>query len=137
MLTLVNPQLSKIDALTEPGCYCLTFAVAGVEQPAVVVRIRHGEPAVPAANAFAGWSPGTEFFTATLDAVRAFHHARQLSEPGQRTLADLDGGWDVGLGNVVLVAGVPSCVVHGELEMTEPAIFRCAVCGAAASYPPG
>lgn len=129
----MNPQLSKIEALAEPACYSLTFSVGGDEQPAVVVRVRDGQPVAPAAHAFTGWLPGTELFIATLAAVTAFHQTRQLSHSDQPVLFDIAGGWDVGLGNVVLSAdGVPSCVVHGELESIEPAIFRCLVCGAAA-----
>jgi len=135
MLTRVNPQLFQIEALTEPGCYSLTFALDSGEQRALVMRVRGEEAIAPAANALPGWAPGTGVFDATLEAVKAFHQARELAGPTVAGLSDIDGGWDVGLGNVVLADGAPTCVVHGALESSEPDVYRCPVCGAAARYP--
>lgn len=133
MLRGVDPLLNKIEALAELGCYSLTFAVDSGEERAVVLRIRPDEQDVPGANLFSGWS--AESFAATVAAVRALDEARALVGPVQAQLRDIEGGWDVGLGNVILNPdGAPACVAHGELETTEPGIFRCPVCGAAAGY---
>ncbi len=129
----VDPLLSKIEALTEPGCYSLTFTTGTGEDRAVVLRLRPGEDEVPGANLFPGWSPRA--FAAAVAAVRALHEAREIVGPRRPRLRDIEGGWDVGLGNVLLSAdGVPSCVAHGGLESNDPGIYRCAVCGAAAGY---
>lgn len=135
MLIRVDPLLSKIEALTEPGCYSLTFTLDGGEQRAVVLRVRGSEVIVPAANAFAGWSPDSGTYAATLEAVRAVHRAREGAGQAQGRLLDLAGGWDVSLGNVLLTEqGIPACVAHGELAATEPGVFHCPVCGAGARY---
>lgn len=131
MLAAVDPQLIKVEALAEPGCYSLTFALHTGEERAVVARLRDGQPDVPA-SAFTGWSAESESFAATVAAVLAVHRARELSRPDGVRLLDVDGGWDVSLGNIVLADGVPSCVTHGELGR-DGAVLRCAECGAAAT----
>jgi len=130
----VDPLLSKIEALPEPGCYLLSFALDTGEDRDLVIRMRGDEPIVPAANSFEGWRPGSRVVTATIAAVRALHQARQGSGGATQRLLDVDGGWDVGIGNVVLSDGAPVCVAHGELAAAEGGVFRCGVCGAAARY---
>jgi hypothetical protein len=131
----MDPLLQKIEALAEPGCYSLTFTLPSGEDRSLVMRMRGDEPIVPAAGALEGWSPQSATFSATIAAVRALHSARQLTGPAKARLLDIEGGWDVGIGNVVLSAtGLPSCVAHGELAAVEPGVFRCAECGAAARY---
>jgi hypothetical protein len=130
----VDPLLSKIEALAEPGCYSLTFALDTGADRSVVVRMRGDEPVMPSANSFEGWTPGSRVVTATIAVVRALHQARQGSGGSGGRLVDVDGGWDVGIGNVVLVEGVPTCVGHGELAPAGDGVFRCGTCGAAARY---
>lgn len=131
----MDPLLSKIEALTEPGCYSLTFTLDTGEDRAVVVRMRGDEPVLPSANSFAGWVPGSRIATAAIAVVRALHQARQGSGGSEARLLDIEGGWDVGIGNVVLSAeGAPACVAHGELAPAEAGVFRCEACGAAARY---
>lgn len=131
----MDPLLSKIEALAEPGCYLLTFALDTGEDRELVIRMRGDEPIVPAANSFEGWTPGSRVVTATVAAVRALHQARQGSGGATQRLLDVEGGWDVGIGNVVLSAdGAPTCVGHGELTAAEGGVFRCGECGAAARY---
>jgi hypothetical protein len=132
MLAGVDPRLHKIEALAEPGCYSLTFQLDGDER-AVVARIRGRDASLPV-NAFPDWPAGSVSFQAVVAAVLAVHAARESAGPSQAQLVDLDGGWDVGLGNVVLSEGRPSCVGHGLLEQAEPGIYRCQSCGAAARY---
>ncbi|MGX7677421.1 hypothetical protein ACSMXN_00840 [Jatrophihabitans sp. DSM 45814] len=131
----MDPLLSRIEALAEDGCYSLYFLVEGGQERNVVMCLRDGEAGVPGANLLPGWSPGSESFRAAVSAVRALHHAREVSGPDRVRLMDVEGGWDVSLGNVVLsAAGTPSCVAHGEMESVEAHLFRCAECGAQAIY---
>lgn len=128
-------MLSKIEALDEPGCYSLTFTLDPGVARELVIRMRGDEPIVPSANSFEGWTPGSRVVTATIAVVRALHQARQGSGGSAGQLVDVDGGWDVGIGNVVLTAdGAPSCVAHGELAPADAGVFRCETCGAAARY---
>lgn len=131
MLADVDPRLNKIEALAEPGCYSLTFELDGGDERAVVARVRDRQAVLPA-NALADWPPDTPSHQAVVSAVLQLHQARELAGPSRSRLIDLAGGWDVGLGNVVLVDGVPSCVGHGPLAEAEAGVFRCAECGAAA-----
>lgn len=131
----MDPLLSRIEALTEPGCYSLTFILGSGEDRALVIRMRGDEPVLPSANSFAGWAPGSRIATAAIAVVRALHQARQGSGGAAGRLLDVEGGWDVGIGNVVLSAeGAPVCVAHGELAPAGSGVFRCETCGAAARY---
>ncbi len=124
-----------IEALDEPGCYSVTFTLDTGEDRAVVIRMRGDEPVVPSANSFAGWAPGSRIVTATVAVVRALHQARQGTGGTGGQLVDVDGGWDVSIGNVVLsVDGAPTCVGHGELAPVGDGVYRCETCGAAARY---
>jgi hypothetical protein len=130
----MDPQLSKVEALTEPGCVQVTLDLPSSEQRAVVARFRDGEIDLPA-QAVTGWSPDSASFQATVAALVAVHAARELARPQGRRLHEVAGGWDVGLGNIVLdPAGQPACVTHGALEADPDSIYRCPECGAAAGY---
>jgi hypothetical protein len=132
---VVDPLLSKVQALGEPGCYSLTFALDTGAERELVIRMRGDEPIMPSANSFEGWTPGSRIVTATIAVVRALHQARQVGGGATQRLLDVEGGWDVGIGNVVLsAAGVPTCVGHGELAPAGDGVFRCETCGAAARY---
>lgn len=131
----MDPLLSKVEALDEPGCYSVTFTLGTGEDRALVIRMRGDEPMVPSANSFAGWAPNSRIATATVAVVRALHQARQGTGGSGGRLVDVDGGWDVSIGNVVLSSdGVPSCVGHGELAPAGDGVYRCESCGAAARY---
>ena len=131
----MDPLLSKIEALDEPGCYSVTFTLGTGAARELVIRMRGDEPVVPSANSFEGWTPGSRTATATIAVVRALHQARQAGGGSAGRLVDVEGGWDVGIGNVVLSAeGVPACVAHGEMAAAEAGVFRCETCGAAAQY---
>jgi hypothetical protein len=131
MLAGVDPRLNKIEALAEPGCYSLTFQLDGGDERAVVARVRDRQALLPA-NAFAGWPSSAPSHQAVVTVVQQLHRARELAGPSRSRLFDLAGGWDVGLGNVVLADGVPSCVSHGPLAPAEAGVFQCLDCGAAA-----
>jgi hypothetical protein len=134
MLGAMDPQLSKVEALAEPGCYSLTFTLVSGEERAVVARLREGAVVIPA-TAFTGWSVDSATFGATVQAVQAVHAARELARPQGVRLLDVDGGWDVSLGNIVLdETGAPACVSHGPMAAADGGRFRCADCGAAATF---
>lgn len=131
----MDPLLRTIEALDEPGCYSVTFTVGAGDDRALVIRMRGDEPVLPSADALPGWSPGSRIATGTIAVVRALHQARQGVGGSGGQLVDLDGGWDVGIGNVVLsAAGVPACVSHGDLAAAGAGVYRCDTCGAAARY---
>jgi hypothetical protein len=134
-LAHVDPLLLTLAAQTKADTYAATFAVGGGHEVTVLMRSVDGEIVVPSANLPAGWSTESDSFTAVLNAVQAMHLARQFTGSGPTTLSDVDGGWDVGLGNVVLSAdGHPTCVAHGEMVADVDQLFACTVCEARARY---
>lgn len=125
-------RLHRIEALPGEGRYAVTFRRAdGAEQTAIVHLV---ESTLDAAEASLpdGWTRSSSAFTALTDAVRAVDVARG-SGPPVAALVDVDGGWDVMMGNVVLDGDVPTCTAHGPMEPVG-ARFVCAECGARAAY---
>lgn len=125
----------RIEALPGTGRYAVTFRRADGTEQAAVIEIRTGQAEVAEASLPPGWARGSELFEALIVAVGAFEAARGLVPAP--ALRDVDGGWDVSLGNVVLgPAGVPTCIAHGAMAATEaPDGHRrheCAECGARA-----
>jgi hypothetical protein len=141
MLVAVDPLLQRIEAVPEHGCYSVTFKLPGDRERSVIMKVTDPaadgvpEVVVPEANMIAGWSRSSDTFRAVLTAVRAVAAARQVGG-GEELLRDVPGGWDVGVGNVVLEDGLPACVAHGPLELTEAGsgTYACATCGASARY---
>ena len=104
-----------------------------MEQTAVVHLV---ESTLDAAEASLpdGWTRSSSAFAALTDAVRAVDAARG-SGPPVAALVDVDGGWDVMMGNVVLGAdGVPSCTAHGSMTARGGGSYECEDCGARALY---
>ena len=125
-------RLHRIEALPGEGRYAVTFQRAdGVEQTAVV---QLAGSALDAAEASLpdGWTRAGAAFAALTDAVRAVDAARGTGPP-VAALVDVDGGWDVMMGNVVLIDNVPTCTAHGVME-PDGARFVCPACGARAAY---
>lgn len=127
--------LHRLEALLGDGRYAVTFRRPdGGEQSAVVQLTDAGvtiaESALPV-----GWTLDSDTARATLDAVSALDHARRIgARSGVATLRDVEGGWDVGLGNVVLGAdGTPRCTAHGEL-VAQGDVWVCPECDARAVY---
>jgi hypothetical protein len=78
-----------------------------------------------------GWKRSSEVFAATTAAVLAFEAARRHAPPAA-SLRDVEGGWDVSLGNVVLgAAGGPTCTAHGDMIERDGG-YVCEECGARA-----
>jgi hypothetical protein len=64
--------------------------------------------------------------------VAAFDEARRHA-PAAPYLRDIDGGWDVSLGNVTLNAsGEPTCTAHGEMTLSDNDEYLCTECYARA-----
>ena len=136
MLDGVDPLLHRIEALPKRGSYAVTLVLAdGQERIVVITTGTDGRPALPAANLPDGWSAESDSAAAVLATITAFHDARAIAGAGRAQLVDIDGGWDVSIGNIVLAAdGKPECVTHGTLQPTGATTFECAECGAAAMF---
>lgn len=125
----------RIEALPGSGRYTVAFRRSDGSEQAAVVEIRTGAVEVAEASLPPGWTRGSELFEAVAAAVVAFDAARSLVPAP--SLRDVDGGWDVSLGNVVLgPSGVPTCIGHGAMAPAQGAIgdgrYECAECGACA-----
>ncbi|SHF48424.1 hypothetical protein SAMN05443575_0064 [Jatrophihabitans endophyticus] len=135
MLWRVDAVLHRIEALPGEGRYAVTFRRHdGVEQTAVAqvgaTDVEIAESALPV-----GWTRDSTAARATAEAVTALDAARRLADPSGATLRDVDGGWDVGLGNIVLdTAGTPRCTAHGPLADEGDGAWACPECGARALY---
>jgi hypothetical protein len=125
--------LHAVEALPGAGRYAVTFRDADGTEQRAVVHVHAGELDVAEAGLPAGWRRDGAEFAAMAEAVLALHRARSLTSPAAE-LVDVDGGWDVSLGNVVLTDGAPTCVAHGPMAACAPGRFRCAECGAAARF---
>ena len=130
----MDSVLHAIGALPGAGRYALTFRRPdGSEQTAVVQVGGAAVVEVAPASLPPGWTTDAEPFQAAVEAVRALDAARRHT-PAVATLRDVDGGWDVSLGNVVLgEAGVPTCTAHGAMG-EEGGGYVCAECGARAAF---
>lgn len=126
--------LHSIEALPGAGRYAVTFRrTDGAEQTAVV-QLAAGRVTAAEASLPAGWTLGSETFLAVADAVLAVERARE-SLPPAAALTDIDGGWDVMMGNVVLGPDdEPSCTAHGPMQSRAGWVYVCIECGARAAY---
>ncbi len=130
----MDPLLTCIEASSRAGEYAVTVILPDGGERALVMTVNDDSVQLPAAAGVDGWSPDSESFRAVTEAVLAVDRARRVGTPAVRLL-DVPGGWDVGLGNVVLSStGTPECVAHGELQAAEGGRWECAECGAAALF---
>ena len=136
MLGTVDPLLLRIEALPRVNSYNVTFEVGGGQERSVVTSAgADGVPTLAAANLPGGWSLETEAVQAALAAVAAFHQARITVGGGRQQLRDVDGGWDVTIGNVTLNAdGEPTCAAHAVMPKRDDGVYECPECGAAAIF---
>jgi hypothetical protein len=127
----VDTALHRVEALPGEGRFVVTFRRGDGGEQNAVVELRGTDVRVAESSLPAGWEVGTPALDATIDTVRALDAARRLA-PAASSLRDIDGGWDVGLGNVVLGGqGMPRCTAHGDLAL-DGAVWVCAECGARA-----
>jgi hypothetical protein len=124
--------LFRIEALPGDRRYAVSFERADGSEQTAVVHIADDGVTVAEASLPAGWTRGSQAWTATAAAVVAFDDARRHA-PAAPALRDVDGGWDVSLGNVVLgKTGVPTCTAHGEMTKSGDE-FLCTECYARAA----
>lgn len=127
-----DAQLHGIEALPGQGRYAMTFRRPDGSEQAAVVQLADSGFTVAESSLPVGWTLAGDTTRAALDAVAALHTARAAGAGTAPALRDVDGGWDVGLGNVVLdAAGVPTCTAHAELVETG-GVWECPECGARA-----
>jgi hypothetical protein len=151
-----DEALHRIEALPGAGRYAVTFrAPNGAEQVATVRVDDDGATGgagptdaadidVAQASLPARWRRDGDAFALLAAAVRALDAAARFAAPA-RQLVDVDGGWDVSLGNVVLgVDAEPQCIAHGPLSPAPDGgtggdtvaaalqLWSCAECGARA-----
>jgi hypothetical protein len=133
MLSTVDPLLKAVEALPREGSYTVTFVMPDGQERAIVTTAQAGKVVLPSANLPDGWNLDSPTFQAALAAINAVHQARELAGAGRVLLLDVEGGWDVSIGNVVLsTSGIPSCVGDGDMEQTAAGVWKCTVCGAGA-----
>jgi hypothetical protein len=123
--------LIRIEALPGDGRYAVAFERADGSEQTAVMHLTADGLMVADASLPAGWTRDSEAFAATEAAVAAFDAARRHAPAGP-ALRDVDGGWDVSLGNVVLGAsGLPECTAHGAMKAKGPE-YLCPECYARA-----
>lgn len=132
--------LHRIEVLPGAGRYAITFRRGDGAEQTAVLNVSGAEVTAAEASLPAGWALTDSAFAALADAVRAVERARHAS-PQTAALADVAGGWDVLMGNVVLDAdGVPTCTAHGPMMVDQAGdsgaagAHVCAECGARAVY---
>ncbi len=130
----MDPLLQRIEALPKRGSFAVTLVLPDRQERIVVATVGLAGVELPEANLPAC---GPAALAALGAAVAAVHEARVIAGGGAAQLVDVDGGWDVSIGNVILGAdGRPHCVAHGELA-EHGARYECVECGAAAAFEPG
>lgn len=123
--------LTRIEVLPGDGRYAVSFERADGSEQTAVVHLTDDGIAVAEASLPAGWTRDSDAFAATADAVAAFHRAR-LHAPAAPALRDVEGGWDVSLGNVVLGSGGEVvCTAHGAMS-NDGGEYLCTECYAKA-----
>ena len=127
----MDAVVHRIEALPGAGRYAVTWLRADGSEQTAVVHLRDDDVEVAEASLPPGCAPQTAMFAATAAAVRALDEARRLAPA--RQLCDVDGGWDVSLGNVQLdPSGTPACTAHGGMQQPTAGEWLCAECGARA-----
>jgi hypothetical protein len=128
----VDAVVHGIEALPGIGRYAVTFRRADGSEQTAVVHVTGTGIEVAEASLPTGWSRSSEVFRAVADAVLAVDAARTCAPAV--ALRDVDGGWDVSLGNVVVgPSGMPVCSAHGELK-EEGGVYVCNNCAARAVF---
>lgn len=126
-------RLHRIEALAGAGRYAVTFQRPDTSEQTAVVQVSGEDVTAAEASLPDGWTRESEAFAAVARVLIAMEHARALG-PAVAALVDVDGGWDVMMGNVMLGDdGSPTCTAHGPMGEAN-GVFECAECGARAAY---
>lgn len=121
--------LQRIEALPGDGRYAVTLRRGDGSEQTAVVQVAGESVDIAEASLPPGWT--RDSFAAVAAAVLAVDAARRLA-PSAAVLHDVNGGWDVSLGNVALsAAGAPECAAHGVMG-EHNGLFVCPDCGARA-----
>ena len=123
-------MLQRIEALPGNAGYAVTFVFGDGSEQSAAVRIADADIDVAEASLPATWRRDQVPFGSLRRAVLAVDAARQ-HRPAGKTLSDVDGGWDVALGNVVLDSAGPRCTAHGAMIKAD-GLYECSECGARA-----
>lgn len=130
----MSAVLHRIEALPGQGRYAVTFRRPDGAEQAAVAQVGDSGVTVAESSLPSGWTTGSDAAQATFAAVAAVHEARRAAVGDTATLRDVEGGWDVGLGNIVLgKAGIPACTAHGDL-IADGDVWTCPECGARAVF---
>ena len=114
----------------------MTFRAVGGAEHSAVAHLSGSTVEIAPASLPAGWEPGSEAFELLAEAIRSLDYARHASDvPAQ--LQDVDGGWDVMIGNVLLETGnIVTCAAHGTMHLVD-GVWTCPECGARAIFASG
>jgi hypothetical protein len=137
MLEAVDSALHRIEALPGAGRYAVTFRTgSGVEQSAVA-QIAGERVELAAAGLPPDWQAGRPAFGKLVEALVALDRARRTTH-APTELIDVEGGWDVMIGNVVLELGLVTCASHGSMQLQDAGVWLCLTpdCGARAIFAP-
>jgi hypothetical protein len=127
-------RVHRVEALAGSGRYAVTFQRPDNSEQSAVVQVSGDQVSAAEASLPDGWTRESNAFAALAEVLLAFERARELG-PVAAQLVDVDGGWDVMMGNVVLGdSGQPTCTAHGAMEPGDEGVFECAECGARAGY---
>lgn len=128
----MDAVLQRIEALSGDGRYAVSFRRPDGSEQTAVFHAAAANVSVAEASLPEGWTLESEPFRATAQAVLAVENARSIGPLGA-PLTDVDGGWDVSMGNVVLSDDeVPDCTAHGQMQPLGESVYECAECGARA-----
>jgi hypothetical protein len=128
--------LHRIEALPGEGRYSVTFRGSGGAEQNTVAQINGTDVEIAPASLPSGWDSGTDPHTLLCEAIQSLDRARR-SSAAPAELSDVDGGWDVMIGNVVLETGnIVTCAAHGVMRLVD-GIWTCPECGARAVFAAG
>ncbi len=127
-------RVHRVEALAGAGRYAVTFQRPDSSEQSAVVQVSGDQVSAAEASLPDGWTRESDAFAALAEVLFALERARELG-PVAAQLVDVDGGWDVMMGNVVLGdSGQPTCTAHGVMESGDGGVYECAECGARAAY---
>ena len=126
----MDAVLHRIEALPGAGRYAVTFRIDDGSEQTAVMDVDGSDVQVAEASLPPGWTLASEGFVRCAAALVAMDVARR-SVTGGASLRDVEGGWDVMLGNVVLTGAGPACTAHGAMT-DRGGVWTCPECGAQA-----
>jgi len=116
------------------GRYSVTFQTSSGAEHSIVAQVTRDDVTIATSTLPSDWQADGPAHAQLVLALLAVDRARGLAQ-APAELLDVDGGWDVMIGNVLLEAGVVTCAAHGPMEL-DGSVWRCLEpnCGAQALY---